>query len=79
MLEKDAIQTIVSKLPSNGSSCNLLNTNGEITTIQQIPWLCYNHKPSTLSIESQSKSHTNLQGSFKTNAGEFHVPTFGGG
>ena len=79
MLEKDAIQTIVSKLPQNGSSCDLLDVNGEITTIKQIPWLCYNHKPSTLSIERQSNSYANLQGSFKTNAGEFRAPTFGGG
>ena len=45
--------------------------------IKSIPFVCSNHTPSTLTIESASRSNSK-QGTVKFNAGEFRLPAFTG-
>lgn len=79
MVEKNAIQVVSSDipLPDNGRSCKMLDQDGKETRNLPIPWICYNNKPSALSIETQSKS-LGIQGVTRYNAGEFRKPSFTG-
>ena len=81
MIQKGAITTIVStnnlEQDSNGT-CIILDPNGNAKNLSKVEWICTNNKPSTLSIESQSKSY-NAQGSITNyNAGQFKLPSFNG-
>ena len=83
MVEKNAIQKIhpdtLFNLPYNGLSCQMINMDGGTANANNlgIPWVCYNNKPATLSIEQQSRSNS-VQGTVSWNAGEFRKPTFTG-
>ena len=80
MLEKNAIQEVVnaSDLPDNGRSCKILDVNGvPKESGVPIPWICYNNRPSCLSIDTQSKSNSS-QGVTSWSAGEFRLPSFTG-
>ena len=79
MVEKNAIQVVSSEipLPDNGTSCKMLDMDGEPIRNLPIPWICYNNKPSALSIETQSKA-VGIQGVTNYSAGEFRKPSFTG-
>ncbi len=80
MVEKNAIRCIrkatLDALPSNGTSCQMIDVNGKKGT-KSIPWYCYNNEPATLSIEDSSKSNY-TQGVANWSAGEFRLPSFSG-
>lgn len=60
-LEKDTITVIESPMPDNGTSCKLPDMKGNYAK-RSIPWVCYNHIPSTLKYETQ----VSMGGMFKT-------------
>ena len=51
-LEKDTITTIESEMPDNGMSAKMPDMKGNIAR-RPIPWVCYNHVPSTLNYSTQ--------------------------
>lgn len=81
MVEKNAIQEMTAateaNLPNNGVSCKILGLDGDTVSGVPIPWICYNNRPASLSIEDQSRSNS-IQGTVKFSAGEFRKPPFSG-
>jgi hypothetical protein len=82
MVEKNAIQEIAPEtlaiLPDNGKTGRIWKIDGsESTEGEPIPWVCYNNRPATLSIEDQSRSNS-IQGLVHFTAGEFRKPPFSG-
>ena len=82
MVEKNAIQEISPEtkaiLPNNGRTGKIWKIDGNPSNEgEPIPWVCYNNRPATLSIEDQSRSNSK-QGLVKFTAGEFRKPSFSG-
>lgn len=82
MLQKNAINTIVSDKYKNGYGpigkkfCQILNQDKQrISPPASYSWICYNNVPSNLSIQDASRSQ-NVQGGWNYNAGQFRTPNF---
>lgn len=52
-VEKDTITFIETELPDNGTSAKMPDMSGNIAR-RPIPWVCYNHVPSTLTYYTQT-------------------------
>jgi len=82
MVEKNAIQKIapatLAILPDNGRSGKIWKIDGTPSLNgEPVPWVCYNNRPASLSVEDQSRSNSK-QGLVKFTAGEFRKPPFSG-
>ena len=79
MVEKNAINTILAPWAGKTGevSCQMLNPSGQVVSGLELPFVCYNDTPSTLSIEDSSRSNE-IQGTVHFNAGEFRKPAFNG-
>ena len=79
MVEKNAICRIVSgSLPDNGRTCDLLDTDGNVRSMQKIEWFCYNNEPAGLDIGEASVAMNNPNMRYSFNSGEFVKPAFTG-
>jgi hypothetical protein len=70
MVEKGAINELVTSLPENGSSGVILDQSGNI--VQKgvpITWQVSNNIPATLDIETQSRSQTSQASYTQFNSG----------